>query len=326
MESGESTLIPCDLPENLKAVYRNLVSRENDVDKAKPPVVIVTTTCFGQLYNGDFLLALTILKELRRLGLIKLRGIAVNVVPDKIGFQGLSESAIESFLKILGLDVSISYENGSENNAFLFRLLKTACKEGEKVTLLCLSSPLGMVEFSEKYPAVLSHLLAGGKVVFQDGYPADLKAHYLNHRPKWHEKRAGTNFYKFLREKKIPSIVFDRDITREFRVSLTAKMFDNNANTEVGRELNLIAKEENRADITWTDALASASVIGDEAMLCLGVIKTPFPWCSQRIHQEVGSGREKLNVTGDGMCLVLEALFRGSLLTITQRLPSKPQI
>lgn len=317
-------MIPCDLPENLKAVYRTLLRRENDADKAKPPVVIVTTTCFGSPYTSDFLLALTILKELRRLGLIKLRGIAVNVVPGKLGFQGLSEYAIGSFLKKLGLDVSIVYETGSENNTFLFRLLQTACKEGEKVTLLCLSSPLGMVEFLKKYPIVLSHSLAGGRVVFQDGYPADLTSNWLNHRPGSNERRAGPNFYKFLMEKKIPSIVFDRDITREFRVPLTAKMFDNNANTEVGTELNLIAK--GGADITWSDALASASVIGDEAMLRLGVIKTPFPWYSQSIHQEVGSGREKLNVTGDGMRIALEALFRGSLLAIPQPLPSNPQI
>lgn len=302
MESGESTLIPCDLPENLKAVYRNLVSRET---KAKPPVVIVTTTCFIQLYNGDFLLALTILKELRRLGLIKLRGFAVNVVPGKLGFQDLSKPAIGSFLERLGLDVSILYNYGSETNTFLFHLLDTARKEGEKVTLLCLSSPLGMVEFSKNYPTVLTHSLAGGRVVFQDGYPDDLKSHWLNHRPGFHEKHAGPKFYKFLKEKEIPSIVFDRDITREFGVSLTAKMLDNNANTEIGRELSSIAEEEYRADITWSDALASASVIGDEAMLRLGMIKTPFPGCSQSVHQEVGSGREKLNVTGAGMCLAL---------------------
>jgi hypothetical protein len=43
MASTDSPLIPRDLPENLKAVYRTLleVKRENDANNIEPPVVIV---------------------------------------------------------------------------------------------------------------------------------------------------------------------------------------------------------------------------------------------------------------------------------------------
>ena len=69
----DTTLIPRDLPDNLKAVCRILldVKHENEQDDIRPPVVIVITD-LAKDYND--LLAMVLLKELHRLGLIKLRG------------------------------------------------------------------------------------------------------------------------------------------------------------------------------------------------------------------------------------------------------------
>ena len=115
----------------------------------------------------------------------------------------------------------------------------------------------------------------------------------------------------FSRMYEIPSITFDKLAASDFAHLLKSKMFKNLASMGGGIGKTLQGKSQlTLSKITAVKALASVAVMGDDAMLRLEVIKEP----RSNTVRPVGAG--------DGMCITLEALVKGSLLAISQGLPS----
>jgi hypothetical protein len=151
-------------------------------------------------------------------------------------------------------------ENGRE---LLHRLLMSTLvkKEdgkyvaGEEVIILCLSSLLDIAEFSRDFPALLSIALSKGKVVLQGGYSVvdgNLKASVVNKELKI-QGAANNNFdptaaiaiHKFLQEKKIQTIVFDRNAALNLKRPLPRTMFTDMARTgEIGQYLDRVAERQ----------------------------------------------------------------------------------
>jgi len=253
----DSLLISRDLPENLKAVYRTLleVKRENDANNIEPPVVIVI---YDIAKDYDDLLAKMLLKELHRLGLIKLRGFVANLepaktragfgrgasdllglpqVPEAEGTRGLPRGKKQE-LHDYEFDCSFIKEEAVTEKGInlLYRLLKAARIAGEEVILLCLSSLRDIAEFSTKYPNTLRHALKKGKVVLQGGYSVvdgNLKVNKAANND--FNPKAATTFHTFLQTHKIPSIVFDKNAATNLKYPLPRTMFTDMASTgEIG--------------------------------------------------------------------------------------------
>jgi inosine-uridine nucleoside N-ribohydrolase len=402
---SDTDLIPRDLPDKLKAVYRTLldVKRENDAHKIKPPPLIVITDLAK---DYDDLLAMVLYKELHRLGLVELRGVVANLMPAKTragfgrgaldllglpqvpvaeGTRGLPQSRRHE-VHDYEFDCTFVKEEAitEQGEDMLYRLLRAAMRENEKVILLCLSSLRDIGQFSRKFPNLLRRSL--GKVVLQGGYSVvdgNLVVNTSAANNKF-DLEAATTFHAFLQNNQIPSMVFDRNAATNLKHPLQPAMFTDMASTGglIGQYLDHIAEQQEstfflaatgpaherfgyvaasgtekgsegldwnryKARTRWPkdqpqpttfaelrpytniiayDALAAASVMGDEAMVRLKTIVTPRSEWPNTIHQVVGNGSEpnSLDGTGDGMCITLEALLRGSLLAVTQGLSSNP--
>lgn len=262
----DSTLIPRDLPDNLKAVYRTLLDVKRE-DNGKPPVVIVITDLAK---DYDDLLAMVLLKELHRLGLIELRGFVANLEPaaKRAGFGrgaldllGLSSVPIakgtrgfpekdEDKHKLHDYEFDCSFikegEVKEEGRGLLYRLLSDALDKKEEVILLCLSSLRDIAEFSRNYPNLLRRALKKGKVVLQGGYSVVDRNLTVNKAANNDfDPTAATEFHKFLQEKKIQSIVFDRNAATNLKPPLPRTMFTDMARTgEIGQYLDNVAERQ----------------------------------------------------------------------------------
>ncbi|KAH6667126.1 hypothetical protein B0J14DRAFT_704702 [Halenospora varia] len=276
------TLIPRDLPGDLKAFYKTLldVVRENEKNGIDPPTVIVITDLAK---DYDDLLAMMMLKEFHRLGLIKLRGFVANLEP-----AGKRADFGRGALDLLGLDfVPIAEgtrgfpkededkhklhdyefdcpfmkerkvkETGRE---LLYRLLIDTLdgkhEVKEEVIILCLSSLRDIAEFSREFPNLLSRALGKGKAVLQGGYSVvdgNLMASVVNKNLKIQgaannnfDPTAAIEFHKFLQEKKIQTMVFDRNAALNLKRPLPRTMFTDMARTgEIGQYLDRVAERQ----------------------------------------------------------------------------------
>ncbi|PVH73192.1 hypothetical protein DL98DRAFT_538557 [Cadophora sp. DSE1049] len=278
MASTDSPLIPRDLPDNLKPVYRTLleIKREMEANNIEPPVVIAIDDIAK---DYDDLLARLELKEFHRLGLIKLRGFVSNLkpaktragfgrgaldllglplVPNAKGTRGFPKED-EDKHKLHDYEFDCSFikegEVKEKGRDLLYRLLKDALDAREEVILLCLSSLRDIAKFARKYPNLLRRALKKGKVVLQGGYSVvdgNLKASVVNKNLKIQgaannnfDPTAAIEFHKFLQEKKIQSIVFDRDAALNLKRPLPRTMFTDMARTgEIGQYLDRVAERQ----------------------------------------------------------------------------------
>lgn len=270
------TLIPRDLPGHLEAVYKILldVKHENEKDHIKPPVVIVITDLAK---DYDDLLAMVILKEFHRLGLIKLRGFVANLKPaaKRAGFgRGALDLLGLPFVpiakgtrgfpkedeykhKVHDYEFDCSFikegEVKEEGEGLLYRLLKDALDAREEVILLCLSNLRDIAKFSRKYPELLRRALEKGKVVLQGGYSVVDGNLTVNKAANNNiDETAAIEFHDFLQHKnfqkeKIPitSIVFDRNAATNLKHPLPRTMFTDMARTgEIGQYLDKVAERQ----------------------------------------------------------------------------------
>jgi hypothetical protein len=319
MASTDSTLIPRDLSDNLKAVYRTLleVKLEMDENQTGPPDVLAIIAAAD--YNNY--LAILLLKELHRIGLIKLRSFVASLEPaeNRIGL-------LRGLLDLLGLP-QVPLAEGTQD--LLYRLLKEARCWEQEFNIICLSSPTEIVQFSKDYPKSLAIPLRRGKLVLQGGYSivngklkVDVEATNNVLDPD-----AATIFYNFLQEYKVPSIVFNRNAATNLKHPHPRTLFNDIASTsEIAQYLDKVA-ELQEATFSLDATLAAAVVMNNKAIDRLKIIETSRSALSNTIHQVVGNGSEpnSLDATGDGMCTYLEALLRGSLLAASQGLSSDPK-
>ena len=133
-----------------------------------------------------------------------------------------------------------------KGNDSLHRVLKDALSAKEEVILLCLSSLRDIAKFSTKYPNLLRRALKKGKVVLQGSYSVEdgnLKVNKAANND--FDIDAATVFHKFLQDKKIPSIVFDRNAATNLKHPLPRTMFTEMARTgEIGQYLDGIAQQQ----------------------------------------------------------------------------------
>ncbi len=274
--------MPRGLPGDLEAFYKTLLDavRENKKNGIEPPTVIAITDLAK---DYDDLLAMMELKEFHRLGLIKLRGFVANLepagkradfgrgaldllgldfVPIAEGTQGFpKEDEDKHKLHDYEFDCSFMKERKVKENGreLLYRLLIDTLDEKhevkEEVIILCLSSLRDIAEFAREFPILLSRALGKGKVVLQGGYSVvdgNLKASVANKNLKI-QGAANNNFdptaaieiHKFLQEKKIQTIVFDRNAALNLKRPLPRTMFTDMARTgEIARYLDSVAERQ----------------------------------------------------------------------------------
>jgi hypothetical protein len=275
-----STLIPRDLPGDLEAFYKTLldVVRENKKNGIEPPTVIAITDLAK---DYDDLLAMMELKELHRIGLIKLRGFVANLEPagkradfgrgalDLLGLDSVpiaegtrgfpKEDEDKHKLHDYEFDCSFMKERKVKEKGrdLLYRLLIDTLDEKhevkEEVIILCLSSLRDIAEFSREFPNLLRRVLKKGKVVLQGGYSVvDGNLTVNKAANNDFDKTAAIEFHDFLQHKNfqkrkepIPSIVFDRNAATNLKHPLPRTMFMDMVHTgEIARYLDKVAERQ----------------------------------------------------------------------------------
>jgi hypothetical protein len=275
-----STLIPRDLPGDLEAFYKTLldVVRENKKNGIEPPTVIAITDLAK---DYDDLLAIMELKELHRIGLIKLRGFVANLEPagkradfgrgalDLLGLDSVpiaegtrgfpKEDEDKHKLHDYEFDCSFMKERKVKEKGrdLLYRLLIDTLDEKhevkEEVIILCLSSLRDIAEFSREFPNLLRRVLKKGKVVLQGGYSVvDGNLTVNKAANNDFDKTAAIEFHDFLQHKNfqkrkepIPSIVFDRNAATNLKHPLPRTMFMDMVHTgEIARYLDKVAERQ----------------------------------------------------------------------------------
>jgi hypothetical protein len=246
---SESALIPKDLVQKHGEVYSTIMTAVNERIRAGrrgPRIVVITDLA----KDYDDLIAMILLKELHRLGVLTLVGFVANLMPaerrarfgrgalDVLGLKKVpiaigSRGDFSKDHKVLPHEFAnvtfwppdeTQYEDGQE----LLRQLFTEAAENEenKTTLLCLSSLSDIRGFAEKSPQLLKNSLQN--VVLQGGYniiDGKLIADNQAQNNKF-DLEAAQIFHTFMQDNQIPSTTYTKVATfatpiyKEFLIEL----------------------------------------------------------------------------------------------------------
>ena len=225
--------IPTRSSEADRAIYHTLLQtaatrRTNGT--VAPHVVVVTDLA----KDYDDLLAMTLLKELHRLGLIVLEGFVANLNPaitrarfgrgalDCLGLPdipiGIGTAGSENDPVVYGYEFDCHFMAGTDREyehgfTLLSRLFSCAVQEQRQLTLLCISSLRDANEFVVEQPELFRN--AVNKVVIQGGY--DLVDDVLTARTdaanNTFDQAAANNFHTFLGTNNIETVCYTKVAT-----------------------------------------------------------------------------------------------------------------
>lgn len=230
--------IPTGLTEAEGLFYEGLIkiAQERNADpnkdgKARKPHV-VTITDLAKDY--DDLMAMMCLKELDRMGVIKIEGFVANLMPaEKRGLFG--RGALDS-LGLQNIEMGVgsigdalrelnNYEHEFDNtDAFIAKdpsilpegqklltdIFQAVLAKGRKLTVLTISSLMDIAEFSKDQPELLRKgvdkvVLQGGYRIVNDALLPDSAA--ANNR---FDLKGADTFHKFMQKYKIPSTAWTK--------------------------------------------------------------------------------------------------------------------
>jgi len=265
--SGNMSEIPRGLNGPEVAVYETIARAvEARADLGIDPPYIAVITDLGKDY--DDLAAMVVLKELRRLGVVRLGGFVANLVPSQkraqfgrgsLDLLGLDGIPMATGLQTgSGIHKELPYEFECEFMApestvaetgeqLLERLFTQAVDNGEKMTVLCISSLADIAQFSQKHAELVRNAVSN--VVLQGGYTIDAEGKL---RP---DEAAANNFYDFeaakkwhtfIQESHIPSTVYTK--VAAFATPLTSELFATLAETKhlLGEHLRRVQVYQDR--------------------------------------------------------------------------------
>lgn len=245
-EGAEREYIPNDsrIPKGLRygegLVYQYLLDIAEDrrrTKQATPKIVVVTDIN----KDVDDLVAMVLLKELHRIGLIVLKGFVVNLKPAKsralAGRGALNKLGLPDIPVAIGTDAYgdvdgknarviheyefdecpfIAHESTQLEQGFdlLTRLCTEAKQTGEKLTFLLISGLQDMAHFVEEHPDLLPE--TAERIVLQGGYrveekdgkedliAADDAANNI------FDIKAARDFHHYIAEREIPSVSYTK--------------------------------------------------------------------------------------------------------------------
>ncbi|KAF4630716.1 hypothetical protein G7Y89_g7424 [Cudoniella acicularis] len=272
--SPSKPMIPDGLTLEEAAQYETLlrVVEARRADGTKPPRVVVITDLAK---DYDDLAAMVVLKELHRVGCVKLMGFIANLMPamdrarfgrgalDELDLQlipiargtsGFPESGFKKH-KILDYEFDCDFMADQDDprlvtqkgEDLLLRLCQDAIRSGDKLTLLLISSLEDIFTFSLKYPnelraAVSNIILQGGYTISEGKLEPDESAN--NNR---YDFEAAQKFHTFMQESKIPTTVYTK--VAAFATPLTSQLFGEMAETKhpLGKHLRHVQTFQNLA-------------------------------------------------------------------------------
>ena len=251
------TMIPQGLSEKESSHYETLidvVAARPGLKKKQPRVVVITDLA----KDYDDLAAMVVLKELHRLGVIKLLGFIANLMPankraqfgrgalDSLGLQSIpiaqgtsgfprsarrkhDELPYEFQCDFMATDARVSNEGGGEE--LLRKLCEEARRTGERLTLVLISSLEDIYTFSSKYADLLRDsvsniVLQGGYSISEDGKLEPDEAANNNR----YDMDAAKEFHAFMQENEIESSVYTK--VAAFATPLTSELFAEMAETK----------------------------------------------------------------------------------------------
>lgn len=267
MSKRQSGATRAPIPEGLTPEYRAVYDTILDIVEARceqDKVRLVVITDLAK--DFDDLLALIVLKEFHRLGVIELLGFVANLNPAKK--RALLGRGALDHLKLPGVPIAIGtkgehtdhevleYEfKGSDGfiaeddpkhklpsgEELLHEIFTKAHKDKYKVTFLGLSSLMDIAQFTEKEPDLVRATL--GRVVLQGGYSIskdgtlepDITAtnnHFAFEEAKY--------FHKFLQDNNIPSQCFTKVATFATPIYQTLLKQMESTGVEVGKYLRAV--------------------------------------------------------------------------------------
>lgn len=262
-------MIPQELSPEERAQYETLlrvVKARSDRGSEPPRVVVITDLA----KDYDDLAAMVVLKELHRLGVIKLLGFIANLEPAKERTR-FGRGALDSLgLKTIPIARGTSgFPNSSEprhrrldyefkcdfmanedeprlvefieegsGEQLLRRLCLDAVNTGQKLTLMLISSLEDIYTFSQHEQELLEGAVSN--IVLQGGYTISAEGKLVpdpaanNNR---YDISAATEFHSFIQDHKIPSMVYTK--VAAFATPLTSAFFAELANTNhpIGKHL-----------------------------------------------------------------------------------------
>ena len=264
-QRSERTMIPQGLSEKERSHYETLIDLvEANPLREQPHVVVITDLA----KDYDDLAAMVVLKELHRLGVVKLLGFIANLMPaekraqfgrgalDSLGLrdipiaQGTSgfppsarrkhtELAYEFDCDFMAKDERVS--NGNGGDRLLCRLCDDAIKSQQKLTLVLISSLEDIYTFSKNHRDLLRGAVRN--IVLQGGYTISAEGKLQpeetanNNR---YDMDAAKEFHAFMQECKIPSAVYTK--VAAFATPLTSDLFAEMAETNhpLGKHLRKV--------------------------------------------------------------------------------------
>jgi hypothetical protein len=247
-------MIPQGLSEKERSHYQTLIDLVKDNPKRKQPHVVVITDLAK---DYDDLAAMVVLKELHRLGVIKLLGFIAKLMPAKerakfgrgaldtlgledipiaTGTSGFPEKAHRKH-KLLPYEFDCDFMVNNDNvggegsgEILLEKLCKEARKPENKLTLVLISSLEDIYTFSSNHSDLLKD--AVGNIVLQGGYTVSPEGNLEpdeaanNNR---YDLEAAKKFHAFMKDHLIPSTVYTK--VAAFATPLTVDLFTEMAET-----------------------------------------------------------------------------------------------
>lgn len=255
--------IPDGLDADEVAVYQKLigvVESRKSMGIDCPHLAVITDLA----KDYDDLTALVLLKELHRLGVVKLEGLVANMNPslkraqfgrgalDSLGLQDVPIAAgtigsnqpeeVAAYPYEFGCSFMAAEDKvAGKGHDLLRKLCETASKEDYKLTFLLISCLQDIDEFATSDRELLQKttsqfVLLGGYAVTEDGNlePDEASANNRFHMP------AARRFHQFLRESGIPSTVFTK--VAAFATPLLPQLYADMAETqhEIGQYLRRV--------------------------------------------------------------------------------------
>lgn len=241
--------IPAGLCQAEREIYQTLLETLKDrvANGQRPPHLVVITDLAK---DYDDLMAMVLLGELHRLGLVELEAFVANLMPahhrarfgrgalDLLGLRkipiAVGTVGSENLHKVNDYEFkgctfmatdSAKFERGED---LLFQVLGKAVVDKRKITLVLLSSLMDISKFSLKYPELVKNAVDNisiqGGMYFENGtLTADNFAANNNFSPEH-----ATSFTKFIQDNNIPTTVYTKvaafatKIYSEFFVELSA--------------------------------------------------------------------------------------------------------
>jgi hypothetical protein len=223
--------IPAGLCDAEREIYRTLLGTlKNRVARGQKPPHLVVITDLAKDY--DDLMAMVLLAELHRLGLVELEGFVANLMPapqrarfgrgalDLLRLQKMPIAAgsIGSHKQhkindyefqgcVFMAPPNSEFEKGED---LLLRIFGKAMLENRKITLILLSSLMDISEFSRKYPGLVRNVV--DRVSLQGGMYFDkgvLKADSAAANNNFALDHA-IQFTKYLQDNRIPATVYTK--------------------------------------------------------------------------------------------------------------------